>query len=65
MMKACQGSYHEYPTMCKGFLRAARGEACGGRQADVLIGSLTTMSYLMDVGESLGVPVWAVKVGRC
>ena len=64
MMKACMGSYKDYPSMCRGFHAAAVGKhAAGARPADVLVGSLTTLTYLMDVGEALGVPVWGVKVG--
>lgn len=63
MMKACMGSYKDYPAMCRGFHAAATGKhAAGARPADVLVGSLTTLTYLMDVGEALGVPVWGVKV---
>jgi sterol 3beta-glucosyltransferase len=51
----------DYATVAGAFLRAAKQGGAGGG-ADVLIGTNMTLTFALNIGESLGLPVWTAKL---
>ena len=52
----------DYPRVADAFRQAAGGETTAHPRADVLIGTAMTLTFALNIGEALDIPVWLAKL---